>query len=106
MTDSPCSTKGGLITYVHNSFKVTKTESLNSFSTWEGQIVKINEDVLQKSINILNIYWAPRVQNENYLEFIQEISPLLVSMEKENSECIVAGDFNIDLLKINEKSTF
>ncbi len=31
--DSPCSTKGGLITYVHNSFKVTKTKPLNSFST-------------------------------------------------------------------------
>ncbi len=41
-----------------------------------------------------------------YLEFIQEISPLLVSIEKENSECIVAGDFNIDLLKINEKAIF
>ncbi len=27
-------------------------------------------------------------------------------MDKENSECIVAGDYNIDLLKINEKKLF
>ncbi len=56
--------------------------------------------------NIFNIYRAPRVQNEKYCEFIQEISPLLVSMEKENSECIVTGDCNIDLPKINEKALF
>ncbi len=33
---------------------------------------------------------------------------LLVSMEKENSECILTDDFNIhvDLLKINEKTLF
>ncbi len=36
----------------------------------------------KKTINIFNIYWAPRVQNEKYLEIIQEISHLLVSMEK------------------------
>ncbi len=94
------------ITYVHDSFKVTKTKSFNSFSTWDNQILKINEGGLQKPINIFNIYQAPMVQNEKYREFIQEISPLLVSMEKENSECIVAGDFNIDLLKINEKAFF
>ncbi len=78
--DSPCSTKNGLITYVHDLFKVTKTKPLNSFSISESQIVKINEGGLEKPINIFDIYWAPRVQNEKYCEFIQEISPLFVSM--------------------------
>ncbi len=36
----PCSTKGGLIVYVNDSYKATQTKSLNTFSSWEGQIVK------------------------------------------------------------------
>ncbi len=29
--------------------------------------------------------------------------PVLTSIERENSECIISGDFNIDLLKLNGK---
>ncbi len=27
-------------------------------------------------------------------------------MEKDNSECIIAGDFNTDLLKLNDKEVY
>ncbi len=62
---------------------MSKTKPLNSFSTWEGQVVKLNESGLQKPINIFfYINQDPRVQNGKDHEFIQEISPQLVSMEK------------------------
>ncbi len=31
------------------------------------------------------------------------LSPILKSLEKNNSEAIISGDFNIDLLKLNDK---
>ncbi len=99
----PCSTKGGLIVYVNDSYKATQTKSLNTFSSWKGQIVKITEGGLQKQINIVNIYQPPKDKNDKYHEFIQELSTVLTTIERENSECIISGDFNIDLLKLNEK---
>ncbi len=38
-----------------------------------------------------------------YKEFINEFSPILENFEMNNKEVIVAGDFNIDLLKVNDK---
>ena len=40
--------------------------------------------------------------NENYRTFIDECVEL-VNLDKFNSEVIIAGDYNIDLLKINDK---
>ncbi len=40
---------------------------------------------------------------EFYNQFIEEFSPILVNLDKNNKDVILAGDFNIDLLKINEK---
>ncbi len=30
----------------------------------------------------------------------------MVSMKKDNSDCVIAGDFNIDLLNFNEKEVY
>ncbi len=39
-----------------------------------------------------------------YLDvFIEEFAPILENLDKNNNGVILAGDFNIDLLKINEK---
>ena len=102
----PCSTKGGLIVYINEAFKGTQIKSLNTFSTWEGQIIKVSDGALQRPINIVNVYRAPKVKNDDYYQFIQELNPLLPSLENENSECIISGDFNIDLLKIHDKVAF
>ncbi len=39
-------------------------------------------------------------------KWAQEISPILTTLDKEISECIIAGDFNLDLLKLNEREVF
>ena len=38
--------------------------------------------------------------------FIQEIEPILKELEKSNTESILTGDLNINLLKINDKPIF
>ncbi len=40
---------------------------------------------------------------EFYNQFIEEFAHILVNLDKNNKDVILAGDFNIDLLKINEK---
>ncbi len=39
-----------------------------------------------------------------YNQFIEEFAPILVNLEKNNKDVILAGDFNIDLLKINNQN--
>ncbi len=102
---NPCSTKGGLFIYLHENFKGTTINTLH-YSTWEGQVIKITNGGLERSISLANIYRPPNDINEKYRQFIQEISPILASLEHENSECMVLGDFNINLLKLNEKEVF
>ncbi len=44
----PCNTKGGLIIYINDTFKGAHTKTQNTFLTWEGQVVKVNEGGLKK----------------------------------------------------------
>ncbi len=43
---------------------------------------------------------------DSYNKFISDLSPVLKSLEKNKSEVIVSGAFNIDLFKINNKQVF
>ena len=47
------------------------------------------------------MYRPPRDLNKNYETFIHEIGPILKELEKSNTESILSGDFNINLLNIN-----
>ena len=73
------------------------------YEHWEGLIVQINGGNLSKSITIGNIYRPPRTPNDNQNVFINEFSSIVSSLEHicKNS-IIIAGDFNINLLKLNE----
>ena len=55
---------------------------------------------------VINIYRPPNDIQQNYRQFINEFSILLSSFEKCNSEIIITGDFNINLLKINVRPIF
>ena len=44
--------------------------------------------------------------NANYRQFIDEFVILIYSINKSNTEIILASDFNINLLKVNEKELF
>ena len=102
-----CSTKGGLIIYLHEKFDYVYKSRLSNYETWEGQIIRIKKsNVLNKEINLANIYRPPKDIIERYTEFIQEITPILKDLESSNVEAVIAGDFNIDLLKVNEKHVF
>ena len=69
----------------------------------QSQIIEVSGDGLTQTITIGNIYRPPRPSNENYKEFIDEFSTVLSSLKlNRNKNIILAGDYNINLLKINE----
>ena len=98
-----CGNKGGLVMYINNCFNYKVIMTLNQFDHWEGQFVKITGGGLSKDVIIGNIYRPPRDLNENYIQFLNEFTSIISLIDKTNSDIIIAGDFNINLLKINEK---
>ena len=78
----------------------------SSSNIWEGQFIEIEqENVGNKKIILGNVYRPPRDTNENYNQFINEFVPILSDFESK-SDIIIAGDYNIDLLKVLEKPVF
>ncbi len=100
---NPCSAKGGLIIYLHDNFKGTTEMTLNTYSTWEAQIIKVTNNGLKKLMLVRNINRPPRDTINQYNEFIREITPILGIIESRNMECFLTGDTNINLLDINER---
>ena len=49
-----------------------------------------------------NIYRPPRADNESYELFLQKLERVIMNFQNDK-QVILMGDFNIDLLKINEK---
>ena len=74
------------------------------YDTWEGQLIHIKKnDHLSRPIILGNIYRRPLELVDNYTQFTNEISLHLSRMESSNTDVILAGDYNINLLKINDK---
>ena len=57
---------------------------------------------MTKTIILGNVYRPPKDINENYQTFIDEFANKLVYLNNNRNEVIIAGDYNIDLLKIND----
>ena len=100
------SSKGGLVMYIDDTYKADVIINLNSYEHWEGLIIKVNGDNLAKKLTIGNIYRPPKILNEQINAFITEFSSVAASLGDSNNELIIAGDFNINLLEINENEVY
>ena len=102
-----CSTRGGLIIYLKDTIKYKLIDIEANSNILEGQFIEIEqENVGNKKIILGNVYTPPRDTNENYNQFINEFVPILSDFGKSKSDVIIAGDYNIDLLKVLEKPVF
>ena len=100
------SSKGGLVIYIDDKYKADVISNLNSYEHWEGLIIKVNGGNLSKTLTIGNIYRPPKILNEHINAFINEFSSVVASLGDSNNELIFAGDFNINLLKINDNEVY
>ncbi len=79
--------------------------TLNTYRTWEGQFIQIKKgNQIHKPIIIGNIYRPPKELIDDYKEFTHELSPILQSLESTKNEVLISGDFNVDLLKVNDQN--
>ena len=101
------SSKGGLLIYLNNKYRYKTITTPNHSTDWENQLIKITGGILHhKSLLLGNIYRPPNDLNYKYEQFSNEFSELQSSLENINSDVVLAGDFNLDLLKINARTSF
>ena len=76
-------------------------------STWEGLFIDVSGENLKHLLTIGNIYRPPHNNNNNetITKFINELTPIVEDLQKQNYASIV-GDFNINLLQIKEREIF
>ena len=99
---------GGLACYVHKKFHCDIRKNDIESRIWEGQFIDISGNNLTKTITLGNIYKPPKNNNsvENIQTFISEITPFVLQLGKEKNDSIIVGDFNINLLDVNEKYSY
>ena len=101
-----CSGHGGLLIYISTRFHYKHLSLYKKSDIWEGQFIELSGSQLERNIIIGNIYRPPRDTNANYHTFIEELNPIFEFVNNKNCECSILGDFNIDLLKTNERPIF
>ena len=101
-----CSGHGGLVIYISTRFHYKHLSLYMKSDIWEGQFIEISGSQLERNIIIGNIYRPPRDTNANYHTFIEELKPIIEFVNNKNCECSILRDFNIDLLKTNERPIF
>lgn len=100
-----CSAHGGLLTYVDMQYNCQELALDNHSPVWENLFILIKDPSLNKDIVLGNIYRPPYENNNsrNVGQFIAELDPVLAEITKSNRFCIIAGDYNINLLQIGNK---
>ena len=103
-----CSKHGGLMIYVKDSFTYKIQKLYKKSDIWEGLFIEIKGDQLIKPITIGNIYRPPfdNNSNSNVENFIQQFNPVIDKISRNNSHAIILGDYDIDLLKIQEREKY
>ena len=101
-------THGGLALYVNSKYNTEKIISINRSSVCEALFIKLSAGDLQRDLIVGNIYKPPHNNNnnDNIEQFMAEIQPLLDELNKSKADIVCAGDFNIDLLKINQRTKY
>ena len=87
---------------MRNEIHVNKTEIIHDKRTYEGIAITI-KTAENKKVKIINIYRPPR---ETFDEFINNFVPTISDQIKNTNEVIVAGDFNLNLLNLNNRKIY
>ena len=100
-----CSVHSGLMIYLSDEYNFKCLNLHEQSSIWDGLFIEVyGKPLNRKKLVIGNIYRPPRETIENYHTFSSELAPILTFLNKSKCEVVIAGDFNIDLLKLNENN--
>ena len=89
--------------YIKNDFTLY-TIPIQS-NIWEGLFISTCILNNKKNLYICNVYRPPKdnLTADILNNFLHELNPVLSDLNKSKSIVLLAGDFNIDLLKINDR---
>ena len=95
----------GAYTYNDSRYITMKSDNQNYIF---GLFIDIEHEGLDYKITLANIYRPPKINDNNTVlgEFNEEIRPIVTQLSQERSNCIITGDTNINVLKINERIKF
>ena len=109
-----CSTHGGVCIYLKDTLNFEILNIEDNQRVWDGLFIEVytrnndgsgttNDLLNSRKLIIGNIYRPPRDSLDNYREFIDNLNLILDDFQRQRSEVIIAGDYNIDLLKLQSK---
>ena len=104
-----CCGHGGLAIYIHESFQAKKISNIYTSSIfYEALFVEIFSGGLDRKITIGNVYRPSRSNDNNTVieQFNNEFLSLLTKIKRNHKNCVLVGDFNIDLIQINQRDKF
>ena len=106
--EKKCCGHGGLIIYLNEQYTYNIRALHETSNIWEGLFIDIFGPQIDKKITLGNIYRPPKNNNNNQTieSFIQEFRLVIDLLDRQKQTTIITGDFNIDLLKINERQRF
>ena len=105
---SKCTRHGGLIIYLHEEYRYKLRNMYIQSDIWEALFIHVSGQNLRRPITIGNIYKPPHnnKNNANIERFIEEISPIINTPQRESKYAGIVGDFNINILQINDRDKF
>ena len=100
------SNKGGVAIYTKNKFNVIERPDLNITNEhYESIWIEIKNNP-SKNIIIASIYRHPHNISDIYNNFLEYLDHTLSKLTNENKEIYLCGDFNSDLIKIDEHNNY
>ena len=99
------SSKGGLITYILEDYKVKELDLYTDSLSWEGQFFEISGNGLRTKLLLSNIYVPPRTPSE-FSEFENNFFPIINDLADKYKHMIITGDTNANALEFNTRSLF
>ena len=98
----------GLLMYIHESISFDNiTPDIIISETFEVLAIKITKKTkFDKDIIVANIYRQPNDLNSNILKFEEELDTTVNNLNKKKHHIYLAGDYNINLLKIKERKSY
>ena len=94
-----------LVTYVDDKYEVDRIDIKNDSSLWEKSIKGTGHN---KDVIVGTIYKPPKdnYNVENINTFTTEIENVIHELDRRNSEILIAGDYNINLLNLDVRQAF
>ena len=98
---------GGVAIYLHNKFSYRKPELNHDSNVYENLTIEIwQEDLANSKYLISSIYRPPTHSVEDLKFFTNEFSIFLKIIHSRYRKGYINGDFNMNLLKINENNNY